>query len=139
MEKSRPWCGTAQRRRVPGLIDKRDWYSGQDTSELNFRVESSGLSCGRLMTLTTGDITSRLRLKLDSPPEQIIAPMDYASIDRVPIQAGTTHSRPNEYPVGLDWHLSAQWYISRFRGTRNDGALVAPSLCDLYSDQYPRR
>ncbi len=83
-----------------------EWYRGENIECLNFR----GGDYGRFVWSAGGVEYARYYLPptarhLDSPPEQIIAQMDYVGVDRAVVQAGHVYGRLN------DWLSSA---VSRY-------------------------
>ena len=76
----------------------REWHKGEDLDELNFR----GGDYGRFLWTADGMDYARYYLPptardLDSPPEQVIAQMDYIGVDRAVVQAGHVYGRLNDY------------------------------------------
>ena len=80
------------------VVVGREWHKGEDPEDLNFR----GGGYGKFMWTADGVDFTRQYLppslaKLASPPELIIAQMDYAGVDRAMIQTGHTYGRLNRY------------------------------------------
>ena len=76
----------------------RDWHKGEDLNHVNLR----GGDYGRFLWTADGVDYARYYLPptardLDSPPEQIIAQMDYIGVDRGVVQAGHVYGRLNDY------------------------------------------
>jgi predicted TIM-barrel fold metal-dependent hydrolase len=75
-----------------------EWYQGEDPDTLDFR----GGTYGRFLWTANGVEYSRQYLptalaNLESPPELILAHMDYVGIDKAVIQTGHTYGRLNDY------------------------------------------
>jgi predicted TIM-barrel fold metal-dependent hydrolase len=76
----------------------RDWHQGENPEELNFR----GGDYGKFLWTVNGIEYARYYLPptarhLDSPPEQIIAQMDYMGVRKGVISGGHTYGRLNKY------------------------------------------
>ena len=72
------------------IVIGSDWHDGEDPDELNFR----GGTYGRFLWTAGGVDYSRQYLptslsNLESPPELIVAHMDYVGIDKAVIQTDT--------------------------------------------------
>ena len=84
------------------LVVGREWHSGEKPEDLNFR----GGDYGKFLWTVDGVDYARYYLpptarQLDSPPEQIIAQMDYLGVSKGVIQGGHTYGRLNEYLGGV--------------------------------------
>ncbi len=80
------------------LVTGRDWHRGEKPEDLNFR----GGDYGKFLWTVNGIDYARYYLpptarRLDSPPEQIIAQMDYLGINKGIVQGGHTYGRLNDY------------------------------------------
>ena len=80
------------------LIGGHDWYEGAIPTDVDFR----GGKFGRFLWSVDGVDYARYYLpptarELDSPPEQVIAQMDYVGVDRGVISGGHTYGRLNDY------------------------------------------
>ena len=100
----------------------REWHKGEDLDELNFR----GGDYGRFLWTADGVDYARYYLpptarELDSPPEQIIAQMDYAGVDRAVVQAGHVYGRLNDYlgQVAAE-HPDRLWALATIEEWRAD-------------------
>ena len=76
----------------------REWHKGEDIYQVNLR----GGDFGRFLWTADGVDYARYYLPptardLDSPPEQIIAQMDYVGVERGVVQAGHVYGRLNDY------------------------------------------
>ena len=76
----------------------RDWHRGENPADLNFR----GGDYGRFLWTVDGVDHARYYLpptarQLDSPPEQIIAQMDYLGVTKGVVSGGHTYGRLNGY------------------------------------------
>ncbi len=106
----------------------RDWHSGENPDDLNFR----GGDFGRFLW-TVGDVDyARYYLPptarhLDSPPEQIIAQLDYLGASKGVIQGGHTYGRLNDYLGGVVKQYPDRLYAlaSIIEGTADGPAGVA--------------
>jgi predicted TIM-barrel fold metal-dependent hydrolase len=84
------------------LVVGREWHQGETPDDLNFR----GGDYGKFLWTVDGVDYARYYLpptarQLDSPPEQIIAQMDYLGVNKGVIQGGHTYGRLNEYLGGV--------------------------------------
>ena len=75
-----------------------EWRDGEDLDGIDFR----GGDYGRFLWTAGGYDYARYYLpptarELDSPPEQVIAQMDYVGIDRAVVQAGHVYGRLNDW------------------------------------------
>ena len=80
------------------IVVGRDWYKGEDPDDLHFR----GGRHGKFLWTAGGVDYSRQYLPptlagLASPPELIVAQMDYVGVDKAVIQTGHTYGRLNGY------------------------------------------
>ena len=94
------------------IVIGSDWHDGEDPDELDFR----GGTYGRFLWTAGGVDYSRQYLptslsNLESPPELIIANMDYVGIAKAVIQTGHTYGQLNE--IVSD---AVQSYPDRFWG-----------------------
>ena len=85
----------------------REWHKGEDLYQVNLR----GGDFGRFLWTADGVDYARYYLPptardLDSPPEQIIAQMDYIGVERGVVQAGHVYGRLNDYLARVAEELS---------------------------------
>ena len=112
------------------LVTGREWHRGEDPKSLNFR----GGDYGKFLWTVDGADYARYYLpptarNLDSPPEQIIAQLDYAGIDRALVQAGHTYGRQNDYLSGvIARYPDRLWALATVEEWRADNPSQAAEL-----------